>query len=70
MKNSIQQQYDLIYSYFKTTTEQFDSLEWDGSLLQVIFNDKVIEKYALSDLKALINILYYKSQPYRYMGIL
>lgn len=27
---SLQKQYDNIYSFFKTTTEYFDELEWDG----------------------------------------
>jgi hypothetical protein len=50
----MQKQYDLIYSFFKTTSEEFDSLEWDGSILSVILNDKIIEIYSYNDLKELI----------------
>lgn len=46
----IQQQYDKIYSFFKTTCEPFDFLEWDGKILQVWQNDRVIEGYCLKDL--------------------
>ena len=50
----LQSQYDKIYSYFKTTTEPFDFLEWDGKVLQVWNNWVVIERYTLKDLKGLI----------------
>jgi len=50
----LQSQYDKIYSYFKTTCEPFDFLEWDGDDLQVWNNESVIEKYTLRDLKILI----------------
>ena len=50
----IQYQYDRIYSYFKTTCEFFDFLEWDGQILQVWKDENVIEKYLLKDLKNLI----------------
>jgi hypothetical protein len=47
-------QYDLIYSFFKTTSEAFDGLDWEGEILSVVFSDSVIEEYTLSDLKKLI----------------
>ena len=50
----LQFQDDKIYSYFKTTTEPFDFLEWDGKILQVWNDWVVIEKYSLRDLKSLI----------------
>lgn len=46
----IQSQYDRIYSYFKTTTEPFDFLEWDGRVAMVWNEDKIIEEYSLEDL--------------------
>lgn len=49
-----QYQYDKIYSYFKTTCESFDFLEWDGDILQVLKEDIVIERYSLKDLKNLV----------------
>ncbi len=42
---NMQKQYDLIYRYFKTTTESYDTLEWDGKNLEVILKDSVIENY-------------------------
>lgn len=51
MKYTLQEQYDIIYDFFKNTTEPFDELDWDGILLFVLFNGKVIEQYTLSDLK-------------------
>ena len=55
MNNSlIQNQYDKIYSYFKTTTESFDSFEWDGKILSVINNNMVVEIYKYKFLKKLI----------------
>lgn len=50
----LQSQYDKIYSYFRTTTEPFDYLEWDGKVLEVVNKDITIEKYLLKDLKKLI----------------
>ena len=55
MNNSlIQNQYDKIYSYFKTTTESFDSFEWDGKILSVINNNMVVEIYKYKFLKKII----------------
>lgn len=53
----IQNQYDQIHSYFKTTTEPFDSLEWDGKVLEVLDKNKVVEIYKHKDLKNLIKNL-------------
>lgn len=46
----LQFQDDMIYSYFRTTCEPFDDLEWDGKILQVWNKNKVIEIYSLKDL--------------------
>ncbi len=50
----LQNQDDKICSYFKTTTESFDFLEWDGKVLQVWLHDKVIEIYHLKDLNFML----------------
>ncbi|MEK7115265.1 MAG: hypothetical protein AAB847_02815 [Patescibacteria group bacterium] len=50
----LQIQYDKIYSYFRTTTEPFNFLEWDGKVLQVWNKETIIERYSLKDLKSLI----------------
>ena len=50
----IQNQYDKIYSYLKTTTEPYDYLEWDGVVLKVWDEDKITETYKYRDLKKLI----------------
>lgn len=52
--SNLQTQYDLIHSFFKTTNESFDSLEWDGNVLNVVENEETIEKYTLEELKKLI----------------
>jgi len=49
----IQLEYDRIYSYFKTTCEPFDLLEWNGKILNIWSNDKIIEVYEYDNLKAL-----------------
>lgn len=52
----LQLQYDEIYSYFKTTCEPFDFLEWNGKILRVWNKNEIIEKYStknLSELKIL-----------------
>lgn len=54
---SLQTQYDKIYSYFKTTTEPFDELEWDGNVLSVWSDGLAVEVYRYRDLKALISTL-------------
>jgi len=46
----LQSQYDKIYSYFKSTTEPFDFLDWDGKILQVWQDDTVVEVYNLKNL--------------------
>ncbi len=50
----LQSQYDKIYSYFRTTCESFDLLEWDGKILQVWDGDIAVERYSLKGLKGLI----------------
>ena len=54
MELNLQLQYDLIYAYFKSTTEPFDMLEWDGENLIVLFNNVEIERYSYSDLRIMI----------------
>lgn len=55
METEYQKQYNLIYSFFKTTTEPFDSFEWDGKNLIVYLGDSIIEKYTYFDLKEIIS---------------
>lgn len=47
MIRDIQKQYDLIYSYFKTTAECCDCLNWNGDILEVILNNEIIEQYSI-----------------------
>ena len=54
MEINLQEQYDKIYSYFKTTTEPFDEIDWNGKSLTVILRSKVVEVYLLDDLKRII----------------
>lgn len=54
MTLNFQKQYDLIYAFFKTTTEPFSDLDWDGETLSVYFGDIKLEEYSYDDLKALI----------------
>lgn len=54
MEIKLQQQYDLIYSFFKTTTEPFDYLDWDGNSLYVFFQNEIIEVYNYEDLCSII----------------
>ena len=51
---TLQNQYDKIYNYFKNTTEPFDLLEWDGNTLEVVLNDKTVEIYSRNFLKTVI----------------
>ena len=34
MELKLQSQYDKIYAYFKSTSEAFDDLNWDGIVLE------------------------------------
>lgn len=52
--SSLQTQYDKICSYFRTTTELFGSLEWNGETLEVWSKDKIIEIYKYRDLRNFI----------------
>jgi len=47
---NLQSQYERIYSYFRTTCEPFDFLDWDGKILQVWKGDAIVEVYCLKDL--------------------
>ena len=46
-------QHEKIYRYFKTTTEYYDYLDWDGDTLKVFYKDEVIEEYSKEDLTEL-----------------
>lgn len=50
----LQNQYDKIYSFFKTTTEPFDFLDWDGIILNVWYNNSIVEIYKYHELKKII----------------
>lgn len=50
----LQSQYDLLYRYFKTTTEPYDSLEWDGNVLCVCLAGETIETYTVTELTELV----------------
>ncbi len=54
MEVDIEKQDDLIRSFFKTTTEPYDELDWDGDILLVLLDGKVIEKYTYNELKEFI----------------
>lgn len=45
-----QSQYNKIYSYFRTTCEPFDFVEWDGKVVRIWIKDEVVEIYKLKDL--------------------
>lgn len=55
MSIRLQHQYDKIYSFFKTTCEPFDFLEWDGRLLQIWQEEVVVERYYFKDLQKIIS---------------
>lgn len=50
----LQLQYDKFYSYFRTTTEPFDLLEWDGHTLEVWYDNKLVESYRRKDLNFIL----------------
>jgi hypothetical protein len=43
-----------IYSYFKSTTEPFNFLEWDGKNLVVWNKSEIIEQYSSKKLAKLV----------------
>ena len=49
----LQLQDDKIFSYFRTTCEPFDFLEWNGKTLKVWNKDEIVEKYSVKDLSKL-----------------
>lgn len=49
-ESPLQYEYDAIHMWFKTTTELYDDLEWDGRVLEVVLNDETIETYTRTDL--------------------
>lgn len=62
---TLQFQYDRIYSYFKTTTEPFDFLDWDGEILQVWNGDAMVEEYRLKDLNFMLGNSWSKFREHR-----
>lgn len=55
MHEQLQAQYDVIYRLFKTTcVPPYDTLEWDGTTLQVVLQDITIETYTHEDLCEII----------------
>jgi hypothetical protein len=53
--NDLQTQHDLISRFLHTTTEPFDTWDWDGKELLIFLNNRIIERYTLNDLKSIIN---------------
>lgn len=51
----IQNQSDLIDRYFRSTTESYDGLEWNGEKLDIILDGNIIESYTHSDLSKIID---------------
>ena len=49
--DEVQEEYDKIRSWLKTTTEPFDYIEWDGEELKVWLDSEVIEKYSRQTLE-------------------
>lgn len=62
---TLQFQYDRIYSYFKTTTEPFDFLDWDGKILQVWNDDAMVEEYCLENLNFMLGSSWSKFRKHR-----
>jgi hypothetical protein len=52
--DELQNQYNLIHSFFKTTNEPYDYLNWSGEKLLVFLKGKIIEQYTFNDLKSII----------------
>jgi spermidine/putrescine-binding protein len=52
----IQEEYDKIYRFFKTTTEPFDKIDWDGKELKILLNNEIIETYSRKYIKAWKNL--------------
>jgi len=50
----LQSQYDKIYSYFRTTYEPFDFLDWDGKILQVWDGNALVEMYHLKEIGVIL----------------
>ena len=55
---NLDRQYNCIYRFFKTTTEPYDNLLWDGSMLEVVLDNRVIEIYKYNDLCVIIDGFY------------
>ena len=47
----LQLNYNKVYSFFKSACEPFDEIEINGDIVNVIFNNNIIETYYLKDLK-------------------
>jgi calcineurin-like phosphoesterase family protein len=46
----LDKEFNQIRHFFKTTTEPFNDLEWDGEELLVIYNGLKVETYTKKDL--------------------
>lgn len=50
----LDRQDNLIHRYFRTTTDWYDDLEWDGKVLYVCLEGATIETYTYADLVEII----------------
>ena len=50
---NIQEEYDIIYSIFKHTSEPFDILDWNGNEVNIFFDNELIESYSKEDISEL-----------------
>ncbi len=50
----MQEQYEKIRRYFKTTTEPYDCLEWDGEQLELLLKGVAVERYSYQELQKII----------------
>ncbi len=55
---NLNMQYNLIYRFFKTTSESYDDLQWDGFVLEVLLKNTVIERYHYDNLCEIIDDFY------------
>ncbi len=50
----LEKKLNLIQTWLKTTSEPLDDWDWDGEILTIWLNNKLIEKYTNKDLKEVI----------------
>ena len=51
---NIEVESNLIERFLHTTTQPFDSWDWDGNELLIFLQNEIIERYSLNDLKTII----------------